>query len=67
MPTGYITTAEGAQLTGYTDAYIRELIKDGKVKAKKYGRSWMVSRSSLLTHKRQADNLGAKRGPKSSS
>ena len=65
MPTGYITTAEAAQLTGYTDAYIRELIKDGRIDAKKYGRSWMVSRASLLAHKRQADELGAKRGPKS--
>ena len=67
MPTGYITTAEAAQQTGYTDAYIRELIKSGKVDAKKYGRSWMVSRASLLAHKRKSEKLGAKRGRKSAS
>jgi excisionase family DNA binding protein len=67
MPTGYITTAEAAQQTGYTEAYIRELITGGKVDAKKYGRSWMVSRASLLAHKRKAEKMGAKRGRKSAS
>lgn len=67
MPTGYITTAEAAQLTGYTKDYIRRLIKGEKVKGQLWGRSYMVSRASLLAHKRKSEKLGAKRGRKSAS
>lgn len=65
MPTGYITTAEAAQLTGYTDDYIRRLIRNEQVKGQRWGRTWMVSRASLLTYKRKSEKLGAKRGRKS--
>ncbi len=64
MPTDWITTDEAVSLSGYHINYIRYLIKLGKVKGQKWGRSWMVSRSSLLAHIRKAEKLGAKRGPK---
>jgi excisionase family DNA binding protein len=61
----WITTKEAAAISGYHINYIRRLIKSGDVKGeKKWGRDWMVSRSSLLAHIRKAGKLGAKRGPK---
>ena len=60
----WITTKEAAEISGYHIKYVRRLIKDGKVNGQLWGRSWMVSRSSLLAHIRKAEKLGAKRGPK---
>jgi excisionase family DNA binding protein len=65
MPTGFITTTEAALLTGYTDDYIRRLIRSGQVKGKKFARSWQVNRSSLEAYKRKAEKIGGKRGRKS--
>ena len=58
------TTGEAARLTGYHVNYIRRLIKAGRVRGKKWGRDWQVSRGSLLAHVRKVEKLGAKRGPK---
>jgi excisionase family DNA binding protein len=61
----WITTVEAAQMSGYHVNYVRRLIKSGRIKGKKmWGRDWMVSRASLLTHVRQIEKLGGKRGPK---
>jgi len=34
-PTEWITTKEAAELTGYTPAYFRQLIKRGRLQARK--------------------------------
>ena len=60
----WITTKEAAEISGYHINHVRRLIKSGEVKGQKWGRDWMVSRSSLLAHIRKAEKLGAKRGPK---
>lgn len=60
----WITTAEAVTLSGYHIVTVYKLLSSGKVKGQKWGRSWMVSRSSLLAHIRKAEKLGAKRGPK---
>ena len=60
----WITTAEAVRLSGYTIQHIRLLTRSGKVKAQKWGREWQVSKTSLLAYLRQAEKLGAKRGPK---
>ena len=62
----WITTVEAARLTGYTADYIRRLIRSGKLKGRKWGRDWQVSKAGLLAHKRSAEKQGNKRGPKSS-
>ncbi len=67
MPAGYITTAAAAELTGYTDDYIRRLIRGGLVKGQRWGRAWMVNRASLLAYQRKVEKAGAKRGRKSAS
>ena len=60
----WITTAEAVTLSGYHIEHLRELARDGKIKAQKWGREWQVSRSSLLAYIRKTEKLGAKRGPK---
>jgi excisionase family DNA binding protein len=42
--TDWITTAEAAELTGYDPAHIRWLIRENRIKGKKFGRDWMVDR-----------------------
>lgn len=44
-PVEWITTKEAAELTGYADAYIRQLIGRGRLKAKKRGRDWFLSKA----------------------
>jgi excisionase family DNA binding protein len=60
----WITTGEGARLTGYTAENIRHLVKAGKVKGQRWGRDWQIDRRSLLAYVRRAAKLGDKRGPK---
>ena len=57
----WITTAGAARLSGYNAAYLRELIRTGKVKAQKWGRDWQVSRASLLAYMRAAEKSADKR------
>ncbi len=56
-----ITTTAGAELTGYTAAYVRQLILRGKLPARKTGRDWLVSRAALLAHKAKMDELGSRK------
>jgi helix-turn-helix protein len=46
----WITTAEAKSLTGYNAEHIRRLVRAGKVKAKKWGKEWMVEKNSLLIY-----------------
>ena len=60
----WITTAEAVTLSGYHIVTLYKLLLSGKVKGQKWGRSWQVSRSSLLAYVRNVKKKGAKRGPK---
>ncbi len=62
----WITTAEAAELSGYHPEHIRELIRDGRVKAQKFATVWQIDRRSLLTYVNAVEKLGKKRGPKKS-
>jgi len=44
----WIPTAEAMRLTGYNAEYLRRLIRQGKVVARKFGSVWQVDRASLL-------------------
>lgn len=61
----WITTHEAAEISGYHAEHIRELLRENRVKARKFGQVWQVDRASLLAYVRNAEKLGAKRGPKS--
>ncbi len=67
MPTDWITTTEAVTLSGYHVEHLRELAREGKIKAQKWGREWQISQASLLAYIRKAEALGAKRGPKTAS
>lgn len=56
--TEWLTTKQGAELTGYSVAYMRQLVHRGMVLARKVGRDWLLNRESLLAHKRKMDDLG---------
>jgi hypothetical protein len=64
MKDDWITTAAGAELSGYTLRHVRELVTSGAVKGQRFGNVWQVSRQSLQKYAAQAAKLGAKRGPK---
>ncbi|MFZ2096388.1 MAG: helix-turn-helix domain-containing protein [Anaerolineales bacterium] len=46
----WITTAEATKLTGYNNEHIRRLIRNGKIKAQKFGIVWQVDRDSILEY-----------------
>lgn len=43
----YISVVEAAKIMGYSRIHVVRLIHDGKVEAKKVGRSYVVDRSSI--------------------
>jgi excisionase family DNA binding protein len=45
-----ITTTEAIELTGYNADYLRVLIRSNRIEARKYGRSWMIVKASLLEY-----------------
>jgi hypothetical protein len=62
----WITVKEASKISGYNEEYITHLIREGKgkIKAKKFGFVWQVSRSSILAYTARTEKLGNKRGPK---
>jgi excisionase family DNA binding protein len=56
----WITTSEAAALLGVTSIRVRQLIAEGRLKAKKFARDWMVDQKSVARFERLP------RGPKSS-
>ena len=64
MAEDWITTEQAAELSGYHPDTIRELLRNGQVNGRKWGRDWQVSRASLLAYIRNVGKLGEKRGPK---
>ena len=64
MAETWITTKQAAEVSGYHPEHLRELIREGKVKARKFGIVWQVDRASLLAYLRKVEKLGAKRGRK---
>jgi hypothetical protein len=53
------------RLTGYNAEYLRRLIRQGKVVARKFGSVWQVDRASLLAyHKAAGASDDKRRGPR---
>ncbi len=49
---GYYTSAEVAEMLGFTQDHIRRLILDGKLKAVKLGNNWLIKPKDLKHIKR---------------
>lgn len=63
-PIQWITTQEAAELTGYAAAYFRQLIRAGRLVARKRGRDWFIDRAEVLAYAETMRQLGpAKHNP----
>jgi hypothetical protein len=58
----WITTTDAKALTGYNAEHIRRLVRAGKIKAKKWGKEWMIEQNSLLAY-RESEGRGPKTRP----
>lgn len=54
----WITTNAGADLAGYSQAYVRQLARGGRIRSRKAGRDWLALREDLLQHRISMDRLG---------
>jgi len=57
----WLTTEQGAVLTGYSQAYIRQLAQHGRVYALKAGRDWLLNREDLLAFTQAMEALGSEK------
>jgi excisionase family DNA binding protein len=64
MADDWITTRQAVQISAYHADTIRELIREGRIKGKKFGEVWQVSHKSLSAYLREQSKRGEKRGPK---
>ena len=46
----WITVQDAARLSGYHAEYVRLLIREGRLTAKKFGPLWAISKYSLLAY-----------------
>jgi excisionase family DNA binding protein len=49
----YLTSAEAAKVLNFSEDHIRKLIAQGKMKAEKFGRNWVIDIRDLKDVKRQ--------------
>ena len=61
----WMTVNDAAEQSGYNPEHITRLIRQSKIKARKFSIVWMVSRKSLLDYVKKVQALGGKRGRKS--
>jgi excisionase family DNA binding protein len=65
MTEDWISVSDAAELSGYHPHYLRELVRNGKIEARKFGPLWQVSRASLMVYLNDADeSKDGRRGPK---
>jgi len=64
MAEEWLTTTEAAELSGYHPERVRELLREQKVKGRKFGIVWQVDRESLLSYIGAMKEKGQRRGPK---
>ena len=62
----WLTVQEASQLSNYRADHLRELIRNEKIQAQKFGPIWAVNRQSLLTYVSEAmQSTDRRHGPKS--
>jgi len=54
----WLTTEDAARVSGYSQAYMRQLAQRGEVTAIKAGRDWLLERGALLEYKQRMEALG---------
>ncbi len=58
-----ISLTEAAEISGFTDSYIRKLARSGKIWARKIGRNWVTTEDALNTYLAQERRTGPKSDP----
>jgi excisionase family DNA binding protein len=54
----YVSVEEASEITGYAITYIRQLLRESKIKAEKKGTMWWIDLESLKAYKAEMDSLG---------
>ena len=65
MADDWISISEASKQSGYSAEHLRDLMREGRIKARKFVTVWQVNRSSLLAYHREQQSKGEKRGRKS--
>ena len=60
----WLTVTQAAEISGYHPERIRELIRERKINAHKFGTVWAVHKTSLLEYMQKMQESGEKRGRK---
>jgi excisionase family DNA binding protein len=61
MSNDWLSVSEAAKLSGYHPEYIRRLIRNGEIDAKKFSIVWQVRRKSLTEYMKNAQSKADKR------
>jgi hypothetical protein len=64
MADDWITTREAVRLSKFHPDHLRTLIRNGRIKGRKYFVVWQVSRGSLLKYLGEQEKHGERRGRK---
>ena len=51
----YISSRRAAEIAKYSNDYVGQLCRGGKVTARMMGRTWFVDQESILEHKRTSE------------
>jgi hypothetical protein len=60
----WLTIAEASKVSGYSSEHLRDLMREGRIKGRKFATVWQVGRSSLFAYLRGQQAKGEKRGRK---
>ena len=61
----WITVQEAADLSGYHPEYLRLLIREGKLDARKFGSVWAINKKALLSYRMIAEKSDdGRQGPR---
>ena len=64
MPTNgneWLSVSDAAKLSGYHPEYIRRLIREGEIEARKFSIVWQVQKKSLIAYVENAESHSDKR------
>jgi len=64
MAQDWITVQDAVNLSGYHADHVRKLIREDRIKGRKFVTVWQVSRTSLDAYLREQAKRGEKRGRK---
>ncbi|MEI2692629.1 MAG: helix-turn-helix domain-containing protein [Anaerolineae bacterium] len=57
----YVTSEDAAAASGYHANYVRRLLRQGKLKGRKFGNVWFIERESLQDYLQLVEELGGQK------